>query len=160
MLCLSWCVAALLCLHLILHRIRRQQWREITGLARGNLRMARILVVDDETTTCRTIARLLRTEGHDACCATGGAKALEQLGTQQKPDLVVLDLMMPPPDGLDVLDAIRHDRRLLDVPVVIYTASSDPQTRHRALQMGASDYVNKGLGWAALYEQIAKLLPN
>ena len=122
--------------------------------------MARILVVDDESTTCRTIARLLRTEGHEASCATGGDKALEQLGKQQqKPDLVILDLMMPPPDGLDVLDAIRHDQRLLDVPVVIYTASSDPQTRQRALQLGASDYLNKGLGWTALYEQIARLLP-
>jgi len=122
--------------------------------------MARILVVDDETTTCRTIARLLRTEGHEASCATGGTKALEQLSNPQKPDLVILDLMMPPPNGLDVLDAIRHDRRLLDVPVVIYTASSDPQVRQRALQMGASDYVNKGLGWPALYEQIEKLLPS
>ena len=122
--------------------------------------MARILVVDDETTTCRTIARLLRTEGHEASCATGGAKALEQLSHAQKPDLVILDLMMPPPDGLDVLEAIRHDQRLLEVPVVIYTAASDPQTRERALRLGASDYLNKGLGWTLLYTQIAKLLPN
>jgi CheY-like chemotaxis protein len=123
------------------------------------LRMARILVVDDETTTCRTIARLLRTEGHVAVCAAGGAEALGQLGNQT-PDLVILDLMMPPPNGLDVLDAMRHDRRLEDVPVVVYTAASDPQTRERAMQMGASEYLNKGLGWAALYQEIAKLLPD
>lgn len=121
--------------------------------------MARILVVDDETTTCRTIARLLRTEGHVALCATGGAEALGQLGNQT-PDLVILDLMMPPPNGLDVLDAMRHDHRLEDVPVVVYTAASDPQTRERAMRMGASEYLNKGLGWAALYEEIAKLLPD
>lgn len=122
--------------------------------------MARILVVDDEMTTCRTLARLLRTEGHDALCATGGANALEQLESQQKPDLVILDLMMPPPDGLDVLGAMRQDHRLEDVPVVVYTAAADPQTRQRAMQMGASEYLNKGLGWPALYEQIARLLPD
>lgn len=99
----------------------------------------RILVVDDEPSVCRMLARLVGSLGYEGSCRTGGREAIEFV-RDNRVDLVLLDLMMPEVDGSQVLTAMRQDPATQDVPVVIFTAMDDPKTRERLMAMGANDY--------------------
>ena len=105
--------------------------------------MASILVVDDHPDLGTLTARFLQDAGHDAACAADGLAALDYLQTH-RPDLVVLDLMMPGFSGFDVLTALRADGRTSALPVVVYTAVDDPVYRDRAMTLGARAYMVKG----------------
>ena len=107
--------------------------------------MASVLVVDDHPDLCALLVRLIRLFGHDAACVLDGAAALARVRGDDPPDLVILDVMMPGMDGFAVLAAVRADAATRAVPVVMYTAVADPDSRERALAMGATDYVVKSL---------------
>ena len=100
---------------------------------------ARILVVDDDTALSEMIGIVLRTEGFEPVfCADGGeALAAFQLA---KPDLVLLDLMLPGKDGIEVCAEIRRES---GVPIIMLTAKSDTTDVVRGLESGADDYVVK-----------------
>ena len=106
--------------------------------------MHTILVVDDDPMSCQALARLLSRLGDRALCVTGGRQALESL-EHHIPRLIILDIMMPEMDGFAVLDAVRADPRLADVPVVMFSAMADPKTIQKARDRGATDYWVKTL---------------
>jgi len=100
----------------------------------------RILVVDDDPTVAEVVMDYLRRGGLAAHHAADGAAALE-LATQQQPDLVILDLMLP---GIDGLEVCRRLRQLYpDVPVIMLTARGEESDRVLGLEVGADDYVTK-----------------
>src|SRR5687768_12285488 len=101
--------------------------------------MATVLIVDDHLDTCRPLARLLRHLGHNGICLGSGEEALDYL-KGPLPDLMLLDIMMPGVDGMEVLRQIRCDPRTATLPVVMFSAVSDPQYRAHALAKGANDY--------------------
>jgi CheY-like chemotaxis protein len=106
-----------------------------------------VLVVDDQMDACRALARLLRHFGHDASCTDSGPNALAYLSSN-KPDLVILDVMMPGMDGLDVLR------------VILFSALSDPKFRDYAINEGANDYWIKGaIDFSKLDQHLAQYLP-
>jgi DNA-binding response OmpR family regulator len=106
----------------------------------GAERRSRILVVDDEEDVRVLVARLLGAVGHEVESAADGAEALERIA-QHRPDLVVLDLLLPGIDGWDVL---RHLQAEADPPpVVIVTGRGDFATLTRGVRAGASAYVVK-----------------
>jgi CheY-like chemotaxis protein len=109
-----------------------------------------VLVVDDSPDTCKAIKRLLRTAGHSAACLPDGHAALEYLA-ERKPAVVLLDLMMPGIDGMEVLRRIRREPALADLPVVLYTAVSDPDVWRQGLKLGAQQVALKSGGWDVLY---------
>ncbi len=84
--------------------------------------MATILVVDDEHAIVETIVELLTWDGHAVLAASNGVRALEVLATR-KPDIVLLDFMMPLKDGIETLRAMRNDDALASVPVIFMTAA-------------------------------------
>ena len=84
--------------------------------------MATILVVDDEHAIVETIVELLTWDGHSVLAASNGVRALEVLATR-KPDVVLLDFMMPLKDGIETLRAMRNDSALASVPVIFMTAA-------------------------------------
>ena len=98
-----------------------------------------IMVVDDDLEMLRLVERTLELEGHDVIVAADGASAL-MLFRDREPDLVILDIMMPGPDGFQVLDSIRQ---CSDVPVVMLTAKCGVDSLDKALALGADDYVRK-----------------
>ncbi|RAY14609.1 DNA-binding response regulator [Actinomadura craniellae] len=100
----------------------------------------RILVVDDDPTVAEVVTRYLRRDGHLVECAADGPAALRRALADPPPDLVVLDLMLPGMDGLEVCRQIRRDR---DVPVVMLTALGEETDRLTGLELGADDYVTK-----------------
>ena len=101
--------------------------------------MASVLVVDDDPTVREVVVSYLRAAGHAVAEAADGAAALTTFDAQSA-DLVVLDLMMPGTDGLELC---RQLRRHSDVPVIVLTALGLPEDRVAGLEQGADDYVTK-----------------
>ena len=101
-----------------------------------------------------TVQRVLRPEGYEVEVALGGAAALEQARVN-RPDLVVLDLMMPGIDGLEVCRQLRADGNL---PILMLTARSGTADRVRGLDLGADDYLIKPFAYAELLARVRALL--
>jgi DNA-binding response OmpR family regulator len=102
--------------------------------------MARVLVVDDDDTVANVVVGYLARAGHRATRAADGPAALEAISAEP-PDLVVLDLMLPGLDGLEVCRQVRKD--LPNLPIVMLTALAEPDDRILGLELGADDYVTK-----------------
>jgi two-component system response regulator MtrA len=100
---------------------------------------ARILVVDDDTALAEMIGIVLRTEGFEPSFCDDGAKAVEAFRSS-RPDLVLLDLMLPGMDGIEVCARIREES---GVPIIMLTAKSDTADVVKGLESGADDYVVK-----------------
>jgi two-component system response regulator MtrA len=100
---------------------------------------ARILVVDDDTALAEMIGIVLRTEGFEPSFCEDGAAAVEAFRTV-KPDLVLLDLMLPGMDGIEVCARIREES---GIPIIMLTAKSDTADVVKGLESGADDYVVK-----------------
>jgi DNA-binding response OmpR family regulator len=99
----------------------------------------RILVVDDDPTVAEVVTRYLEREGYVVESCADGLEALER-ATMDPPDLVVLDLMLP---GMDGLEVCRRLREVAPVPVIMLTARGDETDRVVGLELGADDYVTK-----------------
>jgi DNA-binding response OmpR family regulator len=121
--------------------------------------MAKILVVDDEPTLVSTISYNLRREGHEVLSAADGVRALE-LARRERPDLIVLDLMLPRMDGLDVCRAIRQSPSpaLRSVPILMLTARADEVDKVVGLEIGADDYVTKPFSMRELLARLKAML--
>ena len=116
------------------------QQQAATGpAARPGAGAARILVVDDDPTVAEVVSGYLTRAGHLVDQAADGAAALDQAGAH-RPDLVVLDLMLPGMDGLEVCRRLRAEG---PVPVIMLTARGDEDDRILGLEVGADDYVTK-----------------
>jgi two-component system phosphate regulon response regulator PhoB len=113
-----------------------------------------VLVVDDEPMLRNLLSRLLRMEGYEVIEAEDGQTALD-LVARQKPDLVLLDVMLPARDGLDVLGDLR---RTTDVPVILVSALAEEADLVIGLKMGADDYVTKPFSAAELSARIESVL--
>ena len=116
--------------------------------------MARVLVVDDEATLIDTIRYNLRREGYEVHVAGEGNEAL-RLARASTPDLVVLDLMLP---GLDGLEVCRQLRRESTVPILMLTAKDDEVDKIVGLEVGADDYMTKPFSMRELLARIRAML--
>jgi two-component system phosphate regulon response regulator PhoB len=103
---------------------------------------ARILVVEDERDISALVAYHLTKEGYRVRTAEGGQEAIEAAGSE-RPDLLILDLMLPGFSGYEVLAEMRRRPDLTDVPVVVLTARREEADRVKGLELGADDYVTK-----------------
>ena len=118
----------------------------------------RILVVDDNQDVCRSLTRILKHLGFDGQYAASGLEALQKV-SQQTPDLIILDIMMPGMDGMEVLDRLKADDRFRTLPVVMFSAITDDESRQRALRRGAVDYwVKASVNFTELGARLRKLL--
>src|SRR5687767_888331 len=102
--------------------------------------MARILLIDDEPDILLMLRMSFEDEGHEVVMAADGRMGLERLA-EHRPDVVVLDMMMPVVDGWGVLQAMQVQGD--ETPVVVVSAKSDPKDCKRALELGAVEYVTK-----------------
>lgn len=112
---------------------------------------ARVLIVDDEPSSVQVIARALAPLV-TAEFAFSGTEALERLASDDAPDLIVLDVLMPSMDGFEVCSRLKNDPRTRDIPVIFVTASHEIESEMLALQAGAADFIHKPIN-----PQIARL---
>lgn len=120
--------------------------------------MARILIVEDEPDVLLLLENRVRGAGHDVVSATNGEEGLTLVSTE-KPDLVVLDWMMPRRDGIEVCEEIRRSDPDHGTKVLMLTARSQQSDVDRAMAAGADDYIVKPFSSRDLIERISALLP-
>ncbi|NMB74241.1 MAG: response regulator transcription factor [Myxococcales bacterium] len=114
-----------------------------------------ILIVEDDPAIAKGLSHNLRFEGFSVYSAADGERGLE-LALEKKPDLVLLDLMLPKQNGLEVL---RELRRLgSDVPVIVLTAKGEEHDKVRGLELGADDYVTKPFSLKELLARVHAVL--
>jgi len=114
----------------------------------------RILVVDDEPRFVRLVEANLQTEGFDVLKAKNGQEAID-LTVSQKPELILLDVMMPEMDGFAVCERIRE---FSTVPIIMLTAKGDEEHKVRGLNLGADDYVIKPFSANELLARVRAVL--
>ncbi len=114
----------------------------------------RVLVVDDDPNTVRLIQAYLQKDGYRVATAFDGKQALE-LARKVRPDLVVLDLMLPEIDGLDVCRLLRTDS---SVPIIMLTARTTEEDKLQGLDLGADDYVTKPFSPRELVARVRAVL--
>ena len=117
--------------------------------------MARVLVVDDDLTVAGVVVGYLDRAGHQAMHVADGRKALDTIAAEP-PDLVVLDLMLPEVDGLEVCRQVRAEHPHL--PVIMLTALGEADERIAGLEVGADDYVTKPFSPRELILRIESVL--
>ena len=115
-----------------------------------------ILIADDESKIRRVVAANLERSGFDVCSADDGRRALEIFEhADPKPDLLVLDVMMPEKDGFEVLEAVR---KVSGVPVILLTAKGEVVDKMRGFSLGADDYLTKPFSLEELQARILAVL--
>jgi DNA-binding response OmpR family regulator len=103
---------------------------------------ARVLVTDDDRMIRMLVKMLLEKEGLEVLEADNGAMAIE-VARRERPDLVLMDLMMPGLDGFQTIERIRRDISLASLPVIVLTSETGSTVERRVLELGADDYVVK-----------------
>ena len=116
--------------------------------------MVKILVVDDDPTVAEVVTRYLRREGYVVEAVDDGQRALEN-ATAHPPDLIVLDVMLP---GLDGLEVCRRIREAAPVPIIMLTARGDEVDRVLGLEIGADDYLTKPFSPRELTARVRSVL--
>lgn len=119
--------------------------------------MARLLVVDDERDVADMIAKALRQEGHQVTVTYTGGHALEA-AQRERPDLVLLDIIMPQIDGFEICRRLRTDPSLSDVPIIFLTARGRIEDLLQGFEAGADDYVTKPFDLRELLTRIRAVL--
>jgi two-component system phosphate regulon response regulator PhoB len=117
----------------------------------------RILVVEDERDIAALVAYHLTKEGYRVRTAEGGVEALEGVNAE-RPDLVLLDLMLPGFSGYEVLTELRRRPELAEIPVIVLTARRDEADRVKGLELGADDYVTKPFSPRELVLRVSAVL--
>jgi phosphate regulon transcriptional regulator PhoB len=123
----------------------------------GSSRSLKILIVDDEKDIVDLVAYNLEKEGYETLKALDGEKALQLVRTKT-PDLVVLDLMLPGIQGLEVCKRIRKDPQTAAIPIIMLTAKGEESEKIIGLEVGADDYITKPFSVKELQARIKAVL--
>lgn len=122
--------------------------------------MARVLVVEDEVHIQRLIRLVLEKHGYTVDAASTGEDALKHLtqAASARPDLILLDILMPGIDGLQVLRTVKANALLKDIPVVMLTALAQENVVMQGIKLGAKDYIRKPFHPGELVKRLGKLV--
>ncbi len=117
----------------------------------------KILVVDDERDLVEIMTFRLKGAGYDVLTAYDGQEALDR-ARRDKPDLIILDLMLPKIDGYKVCGMLKFDTRFKKIPVILFTARAQEADRNTGKEVGADAYITKPFESQALLDKIEELL--
>ena len=119
--------------------------------------MARVLAADDQPDLLQLITLTLELEGHDVICATNGAEAVER-ATQERPDVIVLDVMMPKVDGLTALRRLQAAPETSGIPVLLLSAKTQSLDVQQGMKAGAVGYITKPFEPDDLLAEVEQIL--
>ncbi len=117
--------------------------------------MSRILITDDSMVQRLTLSAIVKAEGHEVVTANNGREAIESIKAQV-PDCMLLDILMPEMDGVQVLEALEAEN--IQVTVIMISADVQKCVRSRCLELGAKDFLNKPIQQDALCAALKKYL--
>ena len=118
-----------------------------------------VLIIEDEEDAAELFAEMMRVSGFRVVKTSRSTPALSIM-TAEKPDVVLLDIMMPEISGLDILRQMRRDPELANIPVIVVTAKSMPADIKNGMEAGASTYLTKPVGFLELKEAVEQALAN
>ena len=116
-----------------------------------------VMIIEDEEDAAELFAEMMRVSGYRVVKTSKSVPAIEIM-TAEKPDVILLDIMMPEVSGLDILRAMRRDPALAGIPVVIITAKGMPADIKNGMEAGASTYLTKPVGFLDLKEAVERAL--
>ena len=116
-----------------------------------------ILIVEDEEDAAELFSEMMRVSGFRVLKTSRSTLALPMMAAE-KPDLILLDIMMPEISGLDILRQMRQDPALARIPVIVISAKSMPTDIKNSMEAGASTYLTKPVGYLELKEAVERLL--
>ncbi len=122
------------------------------------LQRMKILIVDDEPANVALLQEILVENGYARMEAVRDSKLALEACKKFQPDLILLDLMMPPPDGFAILESLRSENDENFLPVVVLTADTSEETKRRALEAGATDFLCKPFDHTEVILRIRNLL--
>ena len=118
---------------------------------------AKILAVDDEPDLIELMRFHLVRAGHDVATAANGWEALDAVRLN-RPDIILLDLMLPDLDGFGVCEMLRRDPATATIPIIIISAWASADSRHLGLELGALDYITKPFSPKELVSRVNQLM--
>jgi CheY-like chemotaxis protein len=116
-----------------------------------------VMIIEDEEDAAELFAEMMRVSGFRVVKTSKSAPAIEMM-TSEKPDVILLDIMMPEISGLDILRQMRRDPMLANIPVVVVTAKGMPADIKNGMEAGASTYLTKPVGFLDLKEAVERAL--
>ena len=116
-----------------------------------------VLIIEDEEDAAELFAEMMRISGYRVIKTSKSAPAIEMM-TTEKPDAILLDIMMPEISGLDILRQMRSNPALANIPVVVITAKGMPADIKNGMEAGASTYLTKPVGFFELKEAVERAL--
>ena len=117
----------------------------------------RILLVDDEPSILKVVSKRLEVEGYQVLVAIEGQEALAK-AQAERPDLIILDLMLPKLNGYEVCTMLKQDTRYQQIPIMLFTAKAQDTDEQLGMECGADAYVRKPFRAQELLETIRRLL--
>lgn len=117
----------------------------------------RILIVDDEPSIVKMVAKRLEVEGFDVLVAMDGQEGLDKAQTES-PDLIILDLMLPKVNGYEVCSQLKQDARFQKIPIMLFTAKTQARDEQLGKECGANAYIRKPFQGKELVDTIRALL--
>ena len=117
----------------------------------------KILVVDDSSSNVLLIQNFLESEGYEVITSDNGKTALKMISSQ-KPDVVLLDLMMPEVSGLDVIKSIKSSEATKHIPIIFISASKSKKAAEEVLAKGAAAFLHKPIDFDAILIELDKVL--
>jgi len=117
----------------------------------------RIVLAEDEPQIAKLVEFKLKKEGYQVTWKENGEEALEAI-KRERPDLILLDIMMPVMDGYEVLRQIKEDEKLRDIPVIMLTARAQERDVVKGIDSGAEDYIIKPFHPAELLSRVKRIL--
>lgn len=116
-----------------------------------------VLIIEDEEDAAELFAEMMRVSGFRVLKTSNSAPAIGMMSSE-KPDVIILDIMMPEISGLEVLRLMRRDPQLAAIPVVVVSAKSMPADIREGMEAGASTYLTKPVGFLELREAVQRAL--
>ena len=117
----------------------------------------KILIVEDDPSFSRAITHIIQKEGYDVASASNGMAGL-RMAKEEKPDLLILDVMLPGMDGFEICSRLRQDPLTEKLPIIMLSAKGQDVDKTMGLKVGASEYLTKPIDRALLLEKITALL--
>lgn len=117
----------------------------------------RVLAVEDDPITLKIISAMLQNAGYHSHSAVDGRKCLEMVHSVC-PDVILMDIVMPAMDGVEVCRQLKQDQELAQIPIIFVTASTDDQTLQAAFDAGGSDFVRKPISRVELLARVQSVL--
>jgi DNA-binding response OmpR family regulator len=116
-----------------------------------------VIIVEDEKSLMMILEKLFESNGFDVIKANDGLEAINLLNSKT-PDIMILDLMLPKLSGFKLLDIIREDTGLSDIPVIVLSARADRENRELALSLGAKRFIEKPFSPFQLLDEVKKII--